>query len=135
MATANASDPAAAYSGANVLGTDLGEDGGDGDYEPSANLSATSPVFDIPGTWDGVRLQYRRWLNVEDATYDHATISVDGTELWGNVATAAEDTNHRDREWRFHDVDVTAQAADGQVELTFALECIRRRAGGEWSRG
>jgi hypothetical protein len=25
--------------------------------------------------------------------------------------------------------------ADRCVELTFALECIRRRAGGEWSRG
>ena len=132
-ATGNASDPASAYSGAAVIGSDLGADGGDGNYEPSVSETAQTPEIAIEGDWDGIRLQYRRWLNVEDATYDHATIAVDGDEVWSNLETAAEDTHHRDREWRFQDVDVTTAAADGLIRVEFGLDADGGLEFGGWT--
>lgn len=132
-ATSNASDPASAYSGAAVIGSDLGADGGDGNYEPSISETAQSPEIAIEGDWDGIRLQYRRWLNVEDATYDHATITVDGEEAWRNLETPAEDTHHRDREWRFQDIDVTAAAADRLVQVAFGLDADGGLEFGGWT--
>jgi cysteine-rich repeat protein len=126
-------DPERAYSGAHVIGTDLGEGGSDGLYEPNGVYRADSPVVTIPGDWDQVRLQYRRWLGVEDAVYDHAIIEVDGVERWTNLATPAEDTHHRDREWRFHDLDITAEAADGAVQITFHLDADPGLEFGGWT--
>jgi uncharacterized protein (TIGR03382 family) len=44
--------------------------------------------------------------------------------VWGNFAGQDESasTHHRDREWRLHDVDLEAQAADGSVQVKFQLE-------------
>jgi len=107
-------DPTTAYSGTNVLGQNLS-----GDYDRSSASSATSPVIDTTG-YTGVHIQYRRWLGSEDAEYDQASITVDGADVWGNLQTSDGDVNHTDREWRFHDVDISAQAADGAVQVTFA---------------
>ena len=126
----NTSDPAAAFSGSNLLGIDLTLDG---NYEPNRTYSAASPEVAIEGTWDGIRLQYRRWLTVEDATYDHATLSVDGVEKFHNLETPDEDTHHRDREWMFRDLDITAEAADGAVAISLGLTSDAGLEFGGWS--
>ncbi|MBZ0235278.1 MAG: M36 family metallopeptidase, partial [Deltaproteobacteria bacterium] len=116
-------DPTAAASGTRVVGTDLGIGGRDGLYEPEVTQTLVSPVIDVSGH-AGVRLQYRRWLNVEDGFYDDATILADDVQVWGNFAGQDEraSTHHRDREWRLHDVDLGAAAADGSVQVKFQLQ-------------
>ncbi|MBE7452886.1 MAG: DUF4215 domain-containing protein [Kofleriaceae bacterium] len=42
-------------------------------------------------------------------------------------------THHKDREWRFHDVDLTAQAADGTVQVTFGLTSDQGLELGGWT--
>jgi cysteine-rich repeat protein len=105
-----------------VLGTALD---GVGEYEPWTGSSAVTPTIAIPPGFASVRLQYRRWLTVEDGFFDRAWILADGDEVWANYASEDEEiasVHHRDREWRFHDVDVTSAAADGTLELELGLE-------------
>ena len=114
-------DPEAAFDGATVLGLDLD---GDGRYGANRVSNLRSPTIDVSG-FPGVRLQYRRWLGVEDAYFDQATILADDQPVWENFNSDQGDQNsdvhHRDGEWNFHDVDLTAQAKDGTVQLTFRL--------------
>lgn len=115
-------DPLAAHGGASILGIDLGSD--DGLYRSRTIQWAESPDIDLQGNTN-VRLQYYRWLNVEDALYDQATISANGVVVWTNLASPNEDTastNHTDKEWVFQDVDVSAQAASGTLKLKFSLD-------------
>ncbi|MEL7239942.1 MAG: hypothetical protein AAGK78_13885, partial [Planctomycetota bacterium] len=96
-------DPATAFSGTNVLGNDLGEDRFNGAYQADIVNQVTSPPIDTRG-FSVVRLQYRRWLNVEDADFDTATILANDQPVWSNFATGDNgDTHHQDRQWRFHD--------------------------------
>jgi MYXO-CTERM domain-containing protein len=127
-------DPVGATSGNNVVGIDLGIGGRDGTYEPDMAQTLVSPVIDVSGRF-GVRLQYRRWLNVEDGFYDDATILVDDQQVWANFAGMDESasTQHRDREWRFHDVDLSTQAEDGQVQVKFKLESDGGLEFGGWT--
>lgn len=116
-------DPGADWDGDGVvLGHSLG---GDGYYAPFSDDEATSgPISFDPSGYASIRLQYRRWLTVEDGFYDQAALEVDGSEVWANYAGPNEDdatTHHTDREWRFHDVDITDEALDGEVELGFRL--------------
>ena len=120
-------DPMMAFTGANVFGTDLGGGSGagaDGQYEPSSDTWARTPEIDTTG-YTNVRLHYRRWLGVEDGFFDKATISVDGQVRWTNLNSNMGNnsaTHHEDKEWRFQDVDLSADAADGKVQITFALK-------------
>jgi MYXO-CTERM domain-containing protein len=69
-------------------------------------------------------LQYRRWLGVEDGFFDHATIYANDTQVWTNLNSNQGDTSntqHIDREWRFHDVDLTAQVKDNKVQVKYEL--------------
>ncbi len=114
-------DPAQAHGGANVLGIELANDGL---YQPNTMQSASSPAVDLGGATN-VHLQYWRWLGVEDGAYDHATISANGTPVWTNFASPGMpmvEVNHVDKEWRFQDVDLSAQAASGKIALQFALD-------------
>jgi cysteine-rich repeat protein len=128
-------DPRSAASGTHVFGVDLGTTGGDGLYESRTNQVATTPVVDVRG-YVGVRLQYQRWLNVEDGHFDHATIAADGTTLWQN-ADSNQGMNskvaHRDREWRFQDVDLSAAAVDGKVQVAFGLTSDGNLQFGGWT--
>jgi MYXO-CTERM domain-containing protein len=121
---AGSGDPPAAFSGEKVFGNDLGHDNFNGSYKPDKTNFGLSPVVDTTGH-EVVRLQYRRWLNVEDAHFDHATIYADDEPLWANFDSMKgdmdSDVHHRDKEWRFHDVDLSAQAADGQVQIKYEL--------------
>jgi uncharacterized protein (TIGR03382 family) len=116
-----AGDPKSAHGGANVLGIDLGSN--DGLYRPGTQQWAESPDIDLQGHTQ-VRLQYYRWLNVEDGGCDQATIMANGESVWTNAATACQTSgiNHTDKEWRFQDVDLSAQAATGKIKLKFELD-------------
>jgi cysteine-rich repeat protein len=131
--TDDVDDPPAAFSGANAVGTDLGG-GSDGLYEFDVETRLTSPVIDVTGR-EVVRLQYRRWLSVEDGFWDDATIVADGAQVWGNFTGPDQDdsnNHHIDQEWFPHDVDLTAQAADGSVQVAFRLESDGGEEWGGW---
>jgi len=111
-------DPASGVTTAEVLANALG-----GNYSPFTQATATSPVVPTTG-FQAVRLQYQRWLTVEDGFFDQANIAVDGSPVWNANASGDEEQatfHHIDKEWRFHDVDLTALAGDGQVQVVFAL--------------
>ncbi len=116
-------DPVAAYDGSNVLGMDLSTDG---IYSDGRTTFAESPAIDLQGR-AGVRLQYWRWLGVEDGVFDMATTKVNGQQVWSNFASPVApqsgdlEINHLDREWRFQDVDLAGQAAAGSVKVRFEL--------------
>jgi cysteine-rich repeat protein len=113
-------DPKTAFAGTGVFGVDLSDDGL---YLPSATLSAESPEIDATGH-QFVRLQFHRWLNVEDGFFDQARILVNGTEVWKNFAGQDESSavTHTDREWRFQDIDLKDVAAAGGGKLKIKLE-------------
>ncbi|HWU87587.1 MAG TPA: hypothetical protein VN253_09955, partial [Kofleriaceae bacterium] len=114
-------DPKAAHGGTGVLGLDLTRDG---TYRPQTQTFAESPAIDLGGR-TSVRLQYYRWLGVEDGFYDKARILVNGMPVWKNFASLSEPqaagVNHVDKEWRFADFDLSAQAASGSVKLRFEM--------------
>ena len=103
-------DPNGATSGSRVFGLDLGgpEGDGNGKYRPDLTSWAKSPVVDVSG-YDIVRLQYQRWLEVEDGFFDAGTIYVNEQEAWKNfVGPDMRDAanHHVDNEWRFQDIDL-----------------------------
>ena len=116
-------DPKTAHGGSNVFGIDLGTD--DGLYSPNTQQWAESPMVDLGGATN-VHLQYYRWLNVEDGVYDQGTIFANGTSVWTNYASTgmptSDEVNFTDHEWQFHDVDLSAQAASGKIQLKFELD-------------
>lgn len=123
-----AGDPTTTHDGAAILGTDLTMDGR---YGTMAMSSITTPPIDVAG-YDAVHLQFWRWLAVEDALYDQATIAVNGTTVWTNKKTNDGSLDHIDREWRFQDIDVTSHAAT-PVFITWAMASDISRELGGWS--
>jgi MYXO-CTERM domain-containing protein len=105
-----------------VFGNDLGGGVYNGKYQPEKTNALTSPPIDTRG-FTKVRLQYRRWLTVEDGFFDQARIFANEVEVWSNLATDAQGTtHHQDREWRFHDVDLTEALRGDRVSVTYQLK-------------
>jgi cysteine-rich repeat protein len=123
-----AGDPAAPFAGPGMLGTDLR---GDGLYRPDITTTITTPPIDT-GAYERVHLQFRRWLTVEDAALDLATIRVNGTQVWSNATTQAQTLDHVDREWRFVDVDLTPHAL-APVAISWSLASDATRNFGGWN--
>ncbi|HEU5056018.1 MAG TPA: MYXO-CTERM sorting domain-containing protein, partial [Kofleriaceae bacterium] len=128
-----AGDPRDGFSGATVYGTDLGGIYGDGRYAPDQVTYADTPAIDVPPGAQQVRLQYRRWLAVEDASYDVAAISANGGLAWQNAPSSAGNVHHIDREWRFHDVDLTDLVVDGRVSVRFEIAADQDVQLGGWN--
>lgn len=124
-------DPSEAYSGERVVGNDLGLQGR-GTYRRRQIEELVSPAIDAAGH-QKVRLHYRRWLTVEDGDFDQAEIIAGGETLWANAASGTGDVHHVDREWRFHDVDLTTAAAQGPVQVTFRLTSDENLQLGGWT--
>ena len=125
-------DPKTAHGGTGVFGTDLATDGV---YKANGSSFADAPMVDTAG-YTSVHLQYYRWLTVEDGVYDKATIYANGAPVWHNFtssATASTSINHIDKEWRFSDVDLSAQAASGKVQLRFELTSDQGLNMGGWN--
>ncbi|WP_258182943.1 DUF4215 domain-containing protein [Enhygromyxa salina] len=131
--TGGGGDPGAAYEGSGVVGIKLDWPGL---YSPSTSSTLTSPPINAAG-FEVVRLQYRRWLTVEDGYWDHALIAANDEIVWQNRGSGSEElatVHHHDREWRFHDVDLTPQLdASGQVSLSFSLHTDGGLEFGGWN--
>lgn len=112
-------DPIGAFTGDHAIGTVIH---GTGRYKPGEIAKISTPAIEIPvGKYSAVHLQYRRWLSVEDSTYDKATIEANGHVVWTNGTDRLGTTDHVDREWRFHDLDVTQQIENGKLTIAWAL--------------
>jgi cysteine-rich repeat protein len=122
-------DPDAAFSGDHALGTILE---GDGNYRPNLISSIETPALDV-SAFETVRLQYRRWLTVEDSLFDKATIEVNDMEAWRNASAQNGTLDHVDREWRFHDVDLTPYVVDGSVSVSWSLSSDFGKELGGWT--
>ncbi|HUJ60921.1 MAG TPA: DUF4215 domain-containing protein [Kofleriaceae bacterium] len=122
-------DPTAAHSGSGAYGTDLS---GDGLYFTDEVASTTLPATDVSG-YGQVHLQYWRWLTVEDARYDQATIAVNGTQIWQNAASKPGTLDHIDQEWRFHDLDLTSLVGGGSASVTWSLTSDHTNDFGGWT--
>ncbi|HVO29836.1 MAG TPA: hypothetical protein VMV18_03835, partial [bacterium] len=122
-----ASDPTGAFSGTNVWGTDLG-DHGSGNYPDGIENRLESPAIDCTHA-SGVRLRFRRWLNVQEAPGDEAFVLVNGHVVWTNPT--GEDT--RDHEWRFEEIDIAPFADGRSVRIGFGLKTGNYGALGGWN--
>jgi cysteine-rich repeat protein len=126
-------DPSEAFAGTNAFGTDLSNDGL---YRNRSMSVAESPEIDTGGA-QFVRLQYRRWLGVEDGFFDRARIFANNAQVWANLASPddpqAGGIHHIDREWVFQDIDVTTQAKGGKLKLRFELESDEGLNFGGWT--
>lgn len=112
-------DPRYAHTGTGAIGTDLT---GDGLYRTSSTTTISTPVVDV-SSFARVHLQYWRWLDVEDALYDRADILANGESVWSNVKSINGTLDHLDREWRYHDIDVTDKVdAEGYMKITWSLK-------------
>jgi hypothetical protein len=123
-------DPAAAFTGRNVLAIALGDL-----YAKDSRYTLTLPTIDT-GNYSDVRLQYRRWLTVEDSEFDKATITANGKQAWINATEGAGDASglaHVDREWRFHDVSLSPFYRGGQLSLAFGLSTDGGLEFGGWT--
>ena len=109
-------DPTSGHTDPNVFGYNL-----NGDYTSSMpEYHITSPAFDCSGLSD-VKLNFWRWLGVEQPSYDHAYIRVstngtNWTTIWENGGTI------EDNAWTEVEHDISA-IADGQptVYLRFTM--------------
>src|SRR5262249_2881440 len=125
-------DPTAAHGGAKALGTDLIDDGL---YAAGETTSIASPAIDV-SAFKSVRLQYWRWLTVDDGKNDQAALDlVDpatdvSTPLWANAVNLGA---HVDKEWRFQDCDLAALVASGSVQLRWSLVTDASRELGGWT--
>ncbi len=103
-------DPVSGFTGANVYGYNLA-----GDYEndlPERHL--VTGAMDC-SQLEGVILKFKRWLNVEEAAYDHAELAAsnDGvtfSTIWKNVFEIT------DTAWIPVEYDISA-VADGQSRV------------------
>jgi len=106
-------DPTSGATGANVYGYNL-----NGDYPDNmAAESLTTTPFDLSGASE-THIEFQRWLGVESASYDHATlqISTNGTTwttVWDHTGASLGDTA-----WTPVDYDISA-IADGQPAVSF----------------
>ncbi len=127
-------DPPAAYSGEKVFGTDTGGSSSEGWYaaERSSRLSTPKLALGMLDKTTRVHLQYRRWVAL--GAGDRVEIEANDQPVWSSLAPGKDVPAHRDREWRFHDVDVTDQvAADGSLRIDFSIIADRSGEGGGWN--
>ncbi len=106
-------DPSGGFTGENVYGYNLS-----GDY-PNSMASTqylTTEAINLTNV-SGVQLSYRRWLGVERAQWDHASIdfSTDGSK-WTTVWENSVPTTIDDDAWIEHVVDLS-DMADDQVAI------------------
>ncbi len=128
-----ADDPATAYAGTKVAGTDVTGLGANlGKYENNANSWLESPPIDCSEA-STVRLSFQRKLMIERSnggTYDVARVFVNGTEVWESPSAA----NLIDPAWNLQDLDISA-LADGNpaVRVRYTLKSDGSLIFGGWN--
>lgn len=134
----HAYDPATAFEGTNCFGNDLSPASNwNGLYQANVFNHLTSPTISCAGR-TGVTLDYRRWLTVEDGTYDYAKIqlSVNGgafVDVWQNGANAAGTANHVDAQWTRHLLRLPAADNQSAVQIRFLLDSDANVNLGGWN--
>lgn len=126
---AGASDPRAAYSGSKILGLNL-----EGDYAPKQRTWLKTPPIHV-GQFSDVRLQFRRWLAVEDSHYDQATITANNKQAWINFSGNMGDSSsihHVDREWRFQDIPLSPHFYGKTVTVGWEIDSDEGLELGGW---
>ena len=130
-------DPPAPFSGDYVLGNSLGDDVRMGIYPNMTKSYVQMPSIDISvegnKIYSDVRLQYRRWLTVEDAEFDKATIYANNNPVWRNLQTEEGAIHHLDTGWVFHDVPLSPGILDKSVDVKFELESDEGLEFGGWT--
>jgi MYXO-CTERM domain-containing protein len=129
----NGGDPDHAYSGSNAWGNDLSlESNWDGQYQNDKINTLYSPVWNL-AEHPEVRLQFRRWLGVEDSVYDYARIYVNDEVVWTNAAGSG-DLQHVDYEWILFDLDITEHAGGvDEVQIRWEIESDGGLQFGGWT--
>jgi hypothetical protein len=107
-------DPAAAFSGTQVLGHDLSGLGTEpGDYEPLANESASSPVIDASSFTD-TEIKLRRRLNVAQGSFAYIDVRNAGgswVQVYGSPVSGVSESGWVDMVFNI------ASLADGNANL------------------
>ncbi len=129
-------NPTGAWTGSQVIGTDLTDDGlytrhnGQRAQTADLRLNDLDPRFAL--------LSARRWLTVEDGKYDQAQVWADldsGREtLWSNPSTDGGSRHVLDQEWTVFDVDVRSLLDRGEdVRFAFTLNADGGLEYGGWA--
>lgn len=122
-------DPNAAYAGTRVWGNDLGFSGWNGAYANSVQNYLRSPAIDCSAATN-VTLQFRRWLSVEAAPFDQATVRVNNTVVWTNPTGS----DLVDGSWVPMSLDITSLAAGNPaVQVEFRMVSDTAVAYGGWN--
>lgn len=124
-------DPAEPASGSNLFGNDLNVAGDmyDGLYNNLSNCYLQSPSINCSDYAD-VYLLFKRWLTVEEGFWDHATIEVNGNQVWINETGP----HHLDRTWVPVAIDISAYAGNNpDVRIKFNLESDEAWKYGGWN--
>ena len=66
-------------------------------------------------------LSYRRWLTVEDGTYDQAHLWANDQLMWRNPATRSADQHTLDQRWTLHEVDLLSLDDPTQLQFHWTL--------------
>lgn len=125
-------DPNAAYSGRFVWGNDLGDGEYNGEYQNEKTNRLTSPVYELSHYRDNF-LAYQRWLNVEDAEFDHANIYADDEQVWTNWGSSSGEEHHQDAQWAPHVVSLGEAANDGSVSIAWEIDSDEGLSMGGWT--
>jgi hypothetical protein len=129
-AAGGATDPPFAYSGGKLVGQTIG-----GDYAPQQYSYLAMPPIDV-GQYSDVRLQYRRWLAVEDSEFDKARVTVNGGQAFVNFTAnqgQRSSTHHIDREWRFNDIGVSGYGFGHTINIAWDLQTDEGLQLGGWA--
>ncbi|MCA8975001.1 MAG: hypothetical protein KDC98_09780 [Planctomycetes bacterium] len=121
-------DPAAAASGANCWGNDLGGTGFNGAYQNNVNNYLRSPIINCSGR-SGVAIRFKRWLTVEEGIYDLATLSVNGIQVWQN-----QQNGHTiDTAWQQVQYSLPMADNNPSVQIEFRLQTDAGLTLGGWN--
>lgn len=128
-----AEDPATAYAGTQIAGTDLSGLGANaGRYENLCESWLESPALDCSDA-SQVRLSFARKLSVERSnggSWDYARVQVNGATIWESPSGA----NLNDPAWTLQTLDISA-AADGNpsVRVRFTMHSDGSVIFGGWN--
>ncbi|MEO8842027.1 MAG: hypothetical protein ABI591_08335 [Kofleriaceae bacterium] len=122
-------DPATTYDGTFIYGTNLM---GPGSYGLGEVTATTTPTI-TTSSYQLIHLQYWRWLTVEDYQDDQAEITASSDTIWKNATNPEGTLAHVDREWRFHDIDLTPHLYYDTVAVTWQLTTNGANERGGWN--
>ncbi len=122
-------DAPGAFSGRLALGTNLrGSGATTGQYPPSSDYFARSPIYDCTGRSD-VFLRFRRWLSVQGSAFDRATVRVNGALVWVNPA----DASIVDVSWQLVEIPLPMADGNAAVQIEWGLSTDSSIQMGGWA--